>query len=100
MHQIWELQQMQSLPLAAKVVMTQQRIREWYEHWDGMVYVSFSGGKDSMLLAKLMQEVKRHGKMDFELKFLAMDPGYSEKNRQKMLDNAEMLGTSPGSSRI
>ena len=39
MHQIWELQQMQSLPLSAKVVMTQQRIREWYEHWDGMVYV-------------------------------------------------------------
>lgn len=57
MHQIWELQQMQSLPLAAKVVMTQQRIREWYEHWDGMVYVSFSGGKDSTVLLHLVRDM-------------------------------------------
>lgn len=57
MHQIWELQQMQSLPLSAKVVMTQQRIREWYEHWDGMVYVSFSGGKDSTVLLHLVRDM-------------------------------------------
>ena len=68
-------------------------IQEYQLIKDGdKIAVCISGGKDSMLLAKLMQEVKRHGKMDFELKFLAMDPGYSEKNRQKMLDNAEMLG--------
>ena len=57
MHQIWELQQMQSLPLSAKVVMTQQRIREWYEHWDGMVYVSFSGGKDSTVLKHIVDSM-------------------------------------------
>ena len=68
-------------------------IQEYQLIKDGdKIAVCISGGKDSMLLAKLMQEVKWHGKMDFELKFLAMDPGYSEKNRQKMLDNAEMLG--------
>ena len=48
---------MQSLPLSAKVVMTQQRIREWYEHWDGMVYVSFSGGKDSTVLLHLVRDM-------------------------------------------
>ena len=57
MHQLWELQQMQSLPLAGKVVMTQQRIREWYEHWNGDVYVSFSGGKDSTVLLHLVREL-------------------------------------------
>ena len=41
-HETWELKQMQSLPLAAKIIMTQQRIRQWYEYWDGMVYVGFS----------------------------------------------------------
>lgn len=66
-------------------------IQEYQLIKDGdKIAVCISGGKDSMLLAKLMQEVKRHGKMDFELKFLAMDPGYSEKNRQKMLDNARL----------
>ncbi len=45
--ELWQLQQKQSLPLEAKIAMTQQRIREWYEHWDGEVYVSFSGGKDN-----------------------------------------------------
>lgn len=41
---------MRALPLEAKIVKTQLRIREWYEHWDGNVYVSFSGGKDSTVL--------------------------------------------------
>lgn len=53
-HEKYELAQMQSLPLEAKIIMTQQRIRQWYEHWDGMVYVSFSGGKDSTVLKHIV----------------------------------------------
>ena len=53
-HETWELKQMQSLPLAAKIIMTQQRIRQWYEHWEGQVYVSFSGGKDSTVLKHIV----------------------------------------------
>ena len=49
-----DLKQMQSLPLEAKIIMTQQRIRQWYEYWDGMVYVSFSGGKDSTVLKHII----------------------------------------------
>ena len=49
-----DLKQMQSLPLEAKIVMTQQRIRQWYDHWDGDVYVSFSGGKDSTVLKHIV----------------------------------------------
>ena len=37
-----------------KIIMTKQRIRQWYEHWDGMVYVSFSGGKDSTVLKHIV----------------------------------------------
>ena len=51
-----------------------------------------SGGKDSMLMAKLFQEIKRHNKFDFELVFLVMDPGYSEVNRLVIEKNARMLG--------
>lgn len=50
----YDLQQMQSLPLEAKIIMTQQRIRQWYEYWDGQVYVSFSGGKDSTVLKHIV----------------------------------------------
>lgn len=53
----WQLRQRQSLPLDAKIKMSQKRIREWYEHWDGNVYVSFSGGKDSTVLLHLVREV-------------------------------------------
>ena len=49
-----DLKQMQSLPLEAKIIMTQQRIRQWYDDWDGMVYVSFSGGKDSTVLKHIV----------------------------------------------
>lgn len=45
---------MQSLPLAAKIRMSQERIKTWYEHWGGMVYVSFSGGKDSTVLKHIV----------------------------------------------
>ena len=53
-HTKYDLRQMQSLPLDAKIVMTQERIRQWYDHWDGQVYVSFSGGKDSTVLKHIV----------------------------------------------
>lgn len=56
------------------------------------VAVCISGGKDSMLMAKLFQELKRHNKFDFELVFLVMDPGYNEVNRRKIESNAAVLG--------
>ena len=55
------------------------------------IAVGISGGKDSMLLAKLFQELKRHNKFDFEVKFLVMDPGYSPVNRQVIEENAKRL---------
>lgn len=54
-HQSHDLKQMQSLPLEAKIIMSQQRIRQWYDYWDGEVYVSFSGGKDSTVLKHLVE---------------------------------------------
>ncbi len=55
------------------------------------IAVCISGGKDSMLLAKLMQELQKHGDVPFELVFLVMDPGYNEINRQRIIDNAALL---------
>ncbi len=55
------------------------------------IAVCISGGKDSMLLAKLMQELQRHSEVDFELVFLVMDPGYNRENRQKIEENARLL---------
>lgn len=46
---------MQSLPLHAKVQMSKRRIRDWYDHWNGQVYISFSGGKDSTVLKHLVE---------------------------------------------
>ena len=56
------------------------------------VAVCISGGKDSMLMAKLFQELQRHRKFHFELKFLVMDPGYNELNRLMIETNAAALG--------
>ena len=56
------------------------------------VAVCISGGKDSMLMAKLFQELKRHDKFPFELEFLVMDPGYSQINRKVIENNAALLG--------
>lgn len=56
-HEAWELKQMQSLPLEAKIRMTQRRIRDWYDYWNGMVYVSFSGGKDSTVLKHIVDSM-------------------------------------------
>ena len=55
------------------------------------VAVCISGGKDSMLMAKLFQELKRHDKFPFELEFVVMDPGYREENRKKIEENASLL---------
>lgn len=55
------------------------------------IAVCISGGKDSMLMAKLFQELKRHNKFPFELVFLVMDPGYNETNRMVIEDNAQKL---------
>ena len=55
------------------------------------IAVCISGGKDSMLLAKCMQELRRHSPLDFELRFLAMDPGYAPENRRRIEKNAELL---------
>ena len=56
------------------------------------IAVCISGGKDSMLMAKLFQELYRHHKFPFELKFLVMDPGYNETNRKVIEHNARLLG--------
>ena len=50
------LEQYRHLPLSAKVIMTKNRIREWYDYWNGDVYVSYSGGKDSTVLAHIVHE--------------------------------------------
>lgn len=55
------------------------------------IAICISGGKDSMLMAKLFQELKRHNKIPFELVFLCMDPGYNEMNRHIIEENAKLL---------
>lgn len=55
------------------------------------IAVCISGGKDSMLMAKLMQLLQRYGDVPFELVFLVMDPGYNERNRSKIEQNAKLL---------
>ena len=56
------------------------------------IAVCISGGKDSMLLAKLMQQLHRHSDVPFELEYLVMDPGYAPANRAKIEENAAALG--------
>ena len=56
------------------------------------IAVCISGGKDSMLMAKLFQELHRYSDFPFELTFLVMDPGYNRKNRELIENNAEALG--------
>lgn len=64
---------------------------EMIEEGDNIA-VCISGGKDSMLLAKCMQEIRRHGKMDFGLEFIVMDPGYHPDNRALIESNAKLMG--------
>lgn len=67
-------------------------INEYQLIQDGdKIAVCISGGKDSMLMAKLFQELERHGKKNFELVFLVMNPGYNDINYQTILDNAKLL---------
>ncbi len=55
------------------------------------IAVCISGGKDSMLMAKLFQELKRHSDFEFRVSFLVMDPGYNELNRKTIEENLEKL---------
>lgn len=55
------------------------------------IAVCISGGKDSMIMAKLMQELQKHSEVPFELVFLVMDPGYNKANREKIESNARLL---------
>lgn len=55
------------------------------------IAVCISGGKDSMLMAKLFQELKRHNKFPFDVEYIVMDPGYSEANRSQIESNAQLL---------
>lgn len=55
------------------------------------IAVCISGGKDSMLMAKLFQELKKHNRIAFEVVFLVMDPGYNPINRQTIINNAKLL---------
>ena len=70
----------------AKAINEYDMIRE-----NDKIAVCISGGKDSMLMAKLFQELKRHNKFPFELVFLVMDPGYSEANRKIIENNAKLM---------
>ena len=71
----------------AKAIVTYDLIQP-----DDKIAVCISGGKDSMLMAKLFQELKMHDKFPFELVFLVMDPGYADENRRLIEDNAAALG--------
>jgi tRNA(Ile)-lysidine synthase TilS/MesJ/rhodanese-related sulfurtransferase len=70
----------------AKAINDYQLVKE-----NDKIAVCISGGKDSMLMAKLFQELQRHNKFPFELVFLVMDPGYSEINREIIIKNARLL---------
>ena len=69
-----------------KAIMDYELIKE-----NDSIMVCISGGKDSFLLAKCFQELERHGKVKFTAKYVVMDPGYNEKNRKLIEDNAKML---------
>ena len=56
------------------------------------IAVCISGGKDSMLLAKCLEELQKHGNVKFDLVYIVMNPGYNEVNNQKIMENAKELG--------
>ena len=55
------------------------------------IAVCISGGKDSMLMAKLFQQLKKHSDFPFEVEYIVMDPGYNKRNRDKIEENAKLL---------
>ncbi len=55
------------------------------------IAIAISGGKDSLLMAKMFQELKRHGQVNFDIEFIAMDPGYHSDIRQLLVENCEYL---------
>lgn len=88
-HELWELQQMQALPLNLKIRLTKQRIREWVNEYgiDG-VYISFSGGKDSTVLLHMARE------MYPEIKAVFADTGLEfqeTRNFVKQFDNVDWV---------
>lgn len=83
-----DLQQMQSLPLSAKIQMTKRRIKDWYDYFDGQVYVSFSGGKDSTILVHIARELYP----DIEAVFVNTGLEYPEIQQfVKTFDNVTIL---------
>ena len=60
------------------------------------VMVCISGGKDSFLLAKCVQELQKHGGVPFEVCYVCMNPGYNEVNKEKILENAKILNINLG----
>lgn len=87
-HTLGDLKQMQSLPLSAKIIMTKQRIKAWYDFWDGQVYVSFSGGKDSAVLLDIARQVYD----DIEAVFVDTGLEYPEiRQFVKTFDNLTIL---------
>lgn len=89
-HMPHDLKQMQSLPLEAKGIMSEQRIVQWYEYWDEQVYVSFSGGKDSTVLADLCAKVCQ--KYGWTLHMLFVNTGLEYPEIQKFVkEYAEWL---------
>lgn len=87
-HEIWELKQMQSMPLDIKIKMTETRIRDWYEYWGGEVYVSFSGGKDSTVLLDIVRRLYP----DVEAVFVNTGLEYPEiQSFVKTFDNVRIL---------
>ncbi len=85
-----------------RTIITSYRKKIWHNFIRGIqdynmiqendkIAVCMSGGKDSMLMAKCLQELQKHGKMHFDLVFLCMNPGYNEENKQKIINNAKLL---------
>lgn len=65
-------------------------VKEYYLiNENDKVMVCISGGKDSFLMAKCIQEIKKHGKINFEAKYVVMNPGYNEANKELILKNAK-----------
>lgn len=79
-HTNYDLVQMQSLPLEVKIQMTKRRIQEWYDYWDGQVYISFSGGKDSTVLKHIVDSM-------YKIPSLYVDTGLEYPELKKFIND-------------